>query len=45
MVTTTTMVPNTSNAAASNCLWGGRDEDNQDEDEGEGRDDDMMMRG
>jgi hypothetical protein len=26
----------------SNCLWGGRDEDEKDDDVGEGRDDDVM---
>jgi hypothetical protein len=45
MVTTTTMVFSTPNAMTSNCLQGGRDEDKKDEDEGEGRDNDVMMRG
>jgi hypothetical protein len=44
-VTTTTMVPSTPNAVVSNSLHGGRDEDKKDEDKGEGRDNNAMMRG
>jgi hypothetical protein len=42
MVTTTTAVPSTPNAAVSNCSRGGWDEDEKNEDEGHGRDNDTM---
>jgi hypothetical protein len=45
MATITTMVPSTPNAMVSNCSQGGRDEDKKDKDEGEGRNDNVTMRG